>query len=106
MVWRLIPGQISIQGFLFFMALGSPARFLCIAAVRRNGKMIRSDFHPLDQIETVRVEALHAGIELEIVTTVSTRLLYKPIEQPPTETARSISIARHQIVDIEKFSAE
>src|ERR1700730_16902780 len=68
--------------------------------------MIRGDFHPLDQIETVRIKSLHTGIELEIVATLGLRLLHKPIEKLAAETAGSIVAACDQIIDIKKFSSK
>ena len=68
--------------------------------------MIRSDVHPLAKIKTVGIEALHAGIELEIVATLRTRLRDQPREQRPAVTARSLRGVGHEIVDVQIFSRE
>lgn len=50
------------------------------------------------------VEALHAGIEFQIITTVLARLIHQPIEKPATESAGPICRPRDEIVDIKKLS--
>lgn len=62
--------------------------------------------HPLKQIETVRVESLHAGIELEGVATMLARLFHQPIEQRAPKSPRAIAVTRDQIIDIKKFSGK
>ena len=52
------------------------------------------------------VEALHAGIEFEIVTTVLARLIHQPIEKPAAESAGPICRTRDEIVDIKKLSGK
>ena len=48
--------------------------------------MIRRNLHSLGEIEAVRVKALHAGIQFEVITTVCARLFDQPIEQLAAET--------------------
>ena len=48
--------------------------------------MIRRNIHPLEQIKSVRIEALHAGIKLQIFAIVRARLLHQPIEKFAAET--------------------
>ena len=48
--------------------------------------MIRRDIHPLEQIKTVRIKALHTRIELQIFAIVGARLLHQPIEKFAAET--------------------
>ncbi|MEY2527830.1 MAG: hypothetical protein QOE73_2601, partial [Verrucomicrobiota bacterium] len=65
--------------------------------------MIRRNFHSLDQIETMGVATLHAGIQLEIIATLLARLFDQPIEKLAPESARPILRACDQIVDIKKL---
>ncbi len=48
--------------------------------------MIRRNIHPLEQVETVRIEALYTRIELQIFAIVGARLLHQPIEKFAAET--------------------
>ena len=48
--------------------------------------MIRRNIHPLEQVETVRIETLHTGIELQILAIVGARLLHQPTEKFTAET--------------------
>jgi hypothetical protein len=51
----------------------------------------------------MRVEALHAGIEFQIITTVLARLIHQPIEKPAAESAGPICRTRNEVVDIKKL---
>ncbi len=57
-----MPGQISIQGFSFGIDSVGFTNF--------DPEVIRRNIHAFDEIETVRVEALDAGIQLQTFTAV------------------------------------
>ena len=68
--------------------------------------MVGGNFHPLHEIETMRVEALDTRIELEVFAILHPRLLDQPIEKLAPESSRTIIRPCHQIVDIHKAAGE
>src|ERR1700681_635470 len=68
--------------------------------------MIRRNFHPLHEIKTMRVKALHAGVELKVFATVGARLLHEPIEKLAAASGGTIGRARDQIIHIHESTGE
>jgi len=63
--------------------------------------MVRSDIHAAIEIEAVRGEALHAGIEGEVFAAIFLRVLDQPIEKRGAESARAVGVVRDQVIDVE-----
>src|SRR3954468_18768263 len=70
--------------------------------LEREREVMRSDLHALVQIEAVRIEALHAGIERERFAIFAPRFLDEPVEQLAAVALRAIGLARDEIIDVER----
>jgi hypothetical protein len=63
--------------------------------------MVRSDVHAALEIKTVSGEALHTGIEREVLAAVFPGIFHKPIEKRGAESTRAVGIVGDQVVDVE-----
>ncbi len=60
--------------------------------------MMRSDFHPLQQVEAMCIKPLHTRIERELVAIFSSPFCYEPIEELSAKASRPIALTCHKIV--------
>ena len=52
--------------------------------------MVRRDLHPFRQVETVRVEALHPGMQGKLLAFLAARFRDQPIENLSAEAERAV----------------
>src|SRR5260221_13933775 len=66
--------------------------------------MMLDDVQPVVEVETVRLETLHAGVEMKLVALLLARMGQKPVDQLLTRALETRARCGHQIVHIENLS--
>ena len=66
--------------------------------------MVRGDVHPLAQVEAMRAEFLHAGVEVKLCAALLPRALQKPAEQMLAVALRARARGRYKVVHVENLS--
>ena len=66
--------------------------------------MMRGYDHPLPQVEAMRIESLHAGVEMELRAAGGARAGHEPVEEQFAMSLRPIGRGGDEIVHVEDFS--
>ena len=66
--------------------------------------MMRGNDHPLPQVEAMRFEALHAGVEMELGAAGGARAGHEPVEEQFAVSLRPLGGGGDEVVHVEDFS--
>ena len=66
--------------------------------------MVGGNNHALPQVEAMRVEPLHAGVEMELGAAVGARAGHEPVEEKFAVSFRPLGGGGDEVVHVENFS--
>lgn len=82
------------------LCANTQSRFTLIIAQINDRKVMTPDIEALAQVKPVGRETLHAGVQVQLVTTKLTGMGFKPCDHFRPGSFGPVALGRYQVVDV------